>query len=84
MTTIHKVKIWPAFHKPKLDGSALFDVRINDRGYQKGDHIHYTEWDPDSKVFTGIESEWLITYVHSWGMSPGHVALGIKPLEGTP
>lgn len=81
-TTVHELKVWPAFYRPKIDGVALFDVRLNDRGFQKGDHIRYQEFDPDTKEFTGRSSYWLITYVHSWAMQPGHVALGIRLIEG--
>lgn len=77
----HELKVWPAHYQPKLDGVVQYDVRLNDRSYQKGDIITYREWDPDTKEYTGRTSAWGITHVDSWGMQPGFVAFGITPVQ---
>lgn len=76
---LHEVKIYPSQYQPILDGDKFFDVREDDRGYQRGDTIHYREWDPTSKQYTGRESRMEITHVQTWGgLSGGHVALGVR------
>jgi ASC-1-like (ASCH) protein len=46
----HNVKCWPHFYERVKDGSKTFDVRVNDRDYQAGDHINLQEFDPKKEV----------------------------------
>ena len=39
---IHKIKLDEAYVKAILNGDKTFEVRHNDRGYQKGDIIEFT------------------------------------------
>jgi hypothetical protein len=89
----HELKAYPAFFTPKIEGDMPFDVRYNDRGYQKGDIIHYREWDPNllhgrdangtalRGDYTGRECRKLITYVMTYGLSPNYVGLGLQDVE---
>ena len=43
---IHELKIWPQYYQAVADGSKTFEVRKNDRGFQKGDEVVLKEWDP--------------------------------------
>lgn len=48
--TTHHLKCWPPFFGPLSDGSKNFELRLDDRGFQKGDilFLHRTmEEDPD-------------------------------------
>lgn len=36
---IHQLKIQEAFAEAILCGEKTFEVRVNDRGFQKGDHV---------------------------------------------
>ena len=85
MIQLHKLKIQQRFGDAKLDGDKLFEVRPNDRYYQKGDLIQYT-------VITNSDSNipnmamithplnnrtYEITYVYSGpGVEQGYVVLG--------
>lgn len=45
--TIHNLKIERQWADAKLTGEKTFEVRYNlDRGFQKGDEVHYTVVDP--------------------------------------
>lgn len=59
---IHELKIWPQYFQAVADGSKTFEIRENDRGFQKGDIVILKEWDPTEV----IEDE----------LSPGGILLG--------
>lgn len=80
----HFIKLNIEFCDAVLSGEKSFEIRKNDRGYQKGDHIkfnpvnQYGLW-----VGHDIEGrEYKITYVlNDWGLEKGYVALGIKEVS---
>jgi ParB family chromosome partitioning protein len=78
---IHNLKILNDFADAVVIGDKTFEIRENDRGYQKGDYIKFQAIDK-----TGLENQhvingklYLITFVmNGWGMKNGYVVLGIK------
>ncbi len=42
---IHELKCWPEFFDAIEDGDKTFEVRVNDRGFQKGDVLLLKRWD---------------------------------------
>ena len=85
---IHKIKLQKEFADAVLSGDKCFEIRKNDRGYQKGDKVQF-------KVMDGIYEYYLpyienhkhplseklyeITYVISgWGLENGFVVFGIR------
>jgi hypothetical protein len=38
----HKIKLAESFADPVLSGDKCFEIRRNDRGYQKGDLVKFT------------------------------------------
>lgn len=48
MTMEHTLKIWPQFYQAVLSGEKNFEVRPNDRGFQKGDTVILREWIPEA------------------------------------
>ena len=83
---IHQLKLERAFLKPVFNGEKTFEIRKNDRGFQKGDTVRFKVVDDlGLHVRTDLdEMEFKITYVLSgWGLEPGFVAFGIKPLPLT-
>ncbi len=78
----HFIKLNIEFCDAVLSGEKSFEVRENDRGYQKGDHIKFRPVKASSgEMLTHSisQTEYEITYVLSgWGLKEGYVALGIK------
>lgn len=79
----HQVKSCPRWFAA-LDEGKRFEVRLNDRGYQKGDTIVINEWNPEkhsADKYTGSRRDYRISFVHSGlGMAEGYVVLGLEPL----
>lgn len=74
----HELKCWPEFFAPMVSGEKPFDVRRNDRGFQRGDTILLREWNPNTKEYTGRDVRFEVSYVLSgWGIAPEHVVLGL-------
>lgn len=84
----HELKCWPAYFHAITCGDKTFEVRRDDRGFQKGDVLDLREYDKDRGVterehFTGNAEQVLVTYVLTggqFGIEPGHVVMGIKLL----
>ena len=79
---LHEIKLREPFCDAVLAGEKTFEVRENDRGYQKGDRIKFV---PISRggvyeIRHAIaEKEYEIIYVLSgWGLENGYVAFAIK------
>ena len=82
---IHELKILSSFVSPILDGSKTFEIRENDRGFQKGDRVQFKvvsdDWTrKNSSSVNELERKvFEITYViNGWGLKNGFVAFGIK------
>lgn len=84
----HVLKLSEDYIEPVLNREKTFEVRFNDRGYQKGDLIKFTAISRHGVpyMYEKLESRvYEITYVHSGlGLKEGYVVLGIKePTEKT-
>lgn len=77
----HILKLSEDYIKPVLNREKTFEVRFNDRGFQKGDLIKFTAITRDCRPYIDDELEsrtYEITYVHSGlGLKEGYVVLGI-------
>lgn len=80
MNRIHKIKLGKEYCDSVYYGDKTFEVRYNDRGYQKGDLIRFIPVDGLYSIFHPIsDKEYEITYVHSgFGLEEMFVVLGIK------
>ena len=81
---IHTIKLREDFVDAILNGDKTFEVRLNDRGYQKGDTVKFSVVTAFGFGFyhpvNDIEFE--ITYVLSgWGLKEGYVAFAIRRKE---
>lgn len=77
----HNLKIRDQFADAVLSGEKTFEVRYNDRGYNKGDQIVFTVIDDVTRpVDHPLNNKvYEITYVLSgWGIREDFVVLGIK------
>jgi hypothetical protein len=86
----HALKTWKSFYDEVLVGNKPFEVRKNDRGFQKGDVLWLREWDQDKaawealsnpeRYYTGRHHKRPITYVLTggrFGIMDGYVVLGL-------
>lgn len=76
---LHELKIYPHYFNAILDRNKKFEIRKNDRNFQKGDNILLREWDNIKYSGRTIFAE--ITYIlddNFIGLTEGYVALGIK------
>tara|TARA_R110001599_G_scaffold339851_1_gene559757 strand:+ start:39464 stop:39748 length:285 start_codon:yes stop_codon:yes gene_type:complete len=74
----HKLKIENEFMKAKTFGDKPFEVRYNDRGFQKGDTITYTETHPAGLDYEGLYE---ITYVTGFAQKENWVVFGDKRID---
>lgn len=76
---IHQIKIYPKFFKRVESGEKNFEVRINDRDYQKGDTLVLHEWDPEKGKHTDntlrARCGYLLHGTGSNGITPGYVVI---------
>ena len=42
------LKVHRQYYERIIAGSKTFEIRYNDRGYQRGDVVHLQEYDPDA------------------------------------
>lgn len=81
---LHQLKIGEDFAEAVLSGEKTFEVRENDRGFQKGDIITFEviERGGCHMPLYGHplnDKSYEITYVLSgWGLKEGFVVLGIR------
>lgn len=78
----HQVKTWPDSFRAHKAGDKTFELRFNDRGFQRGDLFTQKEWDPTSETFSGDQMTHRIVYVlNGFGLQPGFVCLQLAPLN---
>lgn len=82
---LHEIKISEDFADAVINGEKNFEVRLNDRGYQKGDLVEFKVVPRSSSPFEyeiihGLnEKTYEITYVLSgFGIKEGWVVFGFK------
>ena len=68
----HELKIEKQYLQAKLNGDKLFEIRLNDRGYQKGDIVEYTEY----HACTHTTYMYEITYVSNYNQKDNIVVFG--------
>jgi hypothetical protein len=81
---IHYLKTWPKFYEAVLDGTKTFEVRRFDRDFKVGDVLHLQEFNPLTETFTGRTCAREVSYILTggqFGIEPGHVVMGIRPLK---
>lgn len=47
----HELKIWPQHWQRVFDGTKTFEIRVNDRVFQKGDEVVLCPWCPETKNY---------------------------------
>lgn len=84
-TRTHELKTWPAFFAAIRDGDKTFEVRLNDRGFQRGDVLRLREWRPVTDEgrsgYTGNDEWRTVTYVltgKQFGIEDGYCVMGLS------
>lgn len=89
----HDLKVWPEFFAALVEGTKMFEVRRNDRGFAVGDVLHLREWTPERPdheapthgAYTGRDVYRTVSYVltghvgGSFGIYYGFCVLGLIP-----
>ena len=79
---IHEIKLERTFQDAIVCGDKCFEVRYNDRGYQKGDRVKFKVNDRRNVVEPLDNKIYEITFVLSgWGIKENYVVFGIKEVE---
>ena len=85
----HHLKLNEQFCNDVLSGKKSFEIRLNDRNYQVGDHVIFHavhSIDEDGVVWFANheinDKEYEITYILSgWGLKDGYVAFTVKEIK---
>ena len=76
----HEIKLAYEFCDAVLCGDKCFEIRFNDRGYQKGDYVKFVPIKDGAEVYHEIcHKTYIITYVLRYaGIKKGFVVFGIR------
>lgn len=80
----HYLKTWPQYFRRIESGEKTFEVRKNDRDFQKNDYLKLQEYDPIKDHFSGVEIECRVTYIlngGNFGIEPGFVVMAIERIN---
>lgn len=77
MSRTHELKVWPVYWSAIASGVKPFEIRQNDRPYQRGDAVRLREWDPDRAAYTGRVLTAQIGYLAEGGLTPGGLPVGV-------
>lgn len=79
----HRIKILQGFADDIVSGDKTFEIRENDRGYQRGDNVVFEVIDKAglNPMHELAKRRYRITYVlNGWGLKEGYVVFGIKEI----
>lgn len=75
---VHELKTLPSYFQEVAEGNKPFEIRYNDRGFEKGDILVLREY---TERFSGRTITAKVTYLTKFQQQPNHVVLGIKVLD---
>lgn len=76
----HDLKISEEFYEEVEQGNKRFEIRRNDRDFQKGDKVTLFETTNHGTSYTGRSSNFFISYVTSFEQKDNFVVFGIEDL----
>lgn len=80
----HKLKTWPDVFAVTQLGMKNFELRKNDRNFKVGDILYLSEYDPETKEYTGRDCIRRVNYIlHGgrFGLPKDYVIMGIERLK---
>lgn len=78
----HELKTWPVFFDETYKGRKNFELRKNDRNFNKGDTLILHEYDNIKKEYTGKKLIRTVDYIlhgGNFGLEIGFVIMSISP-----
>lgn len=79
MAKEHVLKCWPQYFEAIVFDQKTFEVRYNDRGYERGDILILREYNNDTKEYTRRQTRVEVTNVfNEFGLQPGWVIMSLK------
>ena len=78
---MHQLKIDPEYFRAVASGDKTFEIRYNDRGYQKGDIVHLLPYEGSCHVQPYEGLMFVITYVTGFNQKDNWVVFGLKKWE---
>ena len=78
---IHNLKIKEQFADAIASGDKTFEVRYNDRGFQKGDYVTFTvidDWDLSIQHVITDKLYKIIYVLNVWPVTAGYVVFSIR------
>lgn len=81
---IHELKIEPKYLSEISNGDKNFEIRKNDRNFQRGDFLALNEWEDGGYTGESIIVKILYVFSDSRYCKDGYVVMSIKPcnIEG--
>lgn len=91
MERVHELKCWPQYFDAVASGEKTFEVRKDDRGFQRGDIVELQRcWDtPGHSVQLNTQGKpahtlrfrigWILTG-GQFGIEPGYIVFSLEPL----
>lgn len=83
MQTVHQLKCRVPFFQHIVARDKTFEVRENDRGYQRGDTLQLNEYE-DGKYSGNIVYANVSYVLSGWGIKDGFVVLGLANIRNNP
>lgn len=88
----HRLKTWPVYWDAVASGDKPFEVRRDDRGFQKGDVLVLQKFhpdlgympDPEKGRYSTLDLRRRVTWILTggqFGIEAGYVVLGLAPEE---
>ena len=75
----HELKIYPEYFEEVVSGRKKFEIRLNDRDFQKGDLVILKEVSPGlASIQTGRKFKAKITYITAFQQKDNYVVFGIE------
>lgn len=78
---LHNLKIKAEYANAKLNGSKMFEIRLNDRDYKIGDTVKYTCIDSPIVNDRISEKLYYITFITDYEQKEGYVVFGEKEVK---
>ena len=79
---VHELKTLETYYEMIVQGDKMFEIRYNDRCFQKGDLLVLREVrDRLPNCYTSRNMTVEVTCVVTWQQRENYVVMGIKPVE---